>query len=211
MDKLYVQYGCGLSAPEQWVNFDASPTLRIQKIPVAGRILKKKLNTVFPENVRYGDIIKGLPVADNSCNAVYCSHTLEHLSLTDFRKALKNTYRILKPGGIFRCVVPDLENAAREYLTSLENGDQFAAIKFMDSTLLGVEARATGVKGGLTFLLGNANHLWMWDHASLSGELKKSGFDNLRICSFNDSEEEMFKLVEDRGRFVNAVAIECKK
>jgi len=31
--KTYVQYGCGLDAPEQWEKFDTSPTLKIQKIP----------------------------------------------------------------------------------------------------------------------------------------------------------------------------------
>ena len=25
---IYVQYGCGLCAPKEWVNFDVSPTLR---------------------------------------------------------------------------------------------------------------------------------------------------------------------------------------
>ncbi|MCB0428967.1 MAG: hypothetical protein KDD54_02555 [Flavobacteriales bacterium] len=72
----YVQYGCGLSAPEKWLNFDASPTLRIQKIPVLGQILRKKLNVVFPDNVIYGDIVKGLPIEVDSCEGVYCSHVV---------------------------------------------------------------------------------------------------------------------------------------
>ena len=211
MDSLYLQYGCGLTAPKEWINFDASPTLRIQKMPIAGALLKKRLNTVFPDNVRYGDIIKGLPVMESSFTGIYCSHTLEHLSLTDFRKALVNTYKLLKPNGIFRCVLPDLETAARDYLTSLDEGDHNAAIRFMSSTLLGVEKRTKGAKGLLTYIFGNANHLWMWDHLSLSEELKKAGFTNLRSCKFNDCKDEMFKLVEDKGRFGNAVAIECSK
>ena len=44
MTKIYVQYGCGLSAPKEWINFDVSPTLRIQKTPILGSILKSKLN-----------------------------------------------------------------------------------------------------------------------------------------------------------------------
>jgi SAM-dependent methyltransferase len=36
------------------------------------------------------------------------------------RQFLKECYRILKPGGILRIVVPDLEGIAREYLRSLE-------------------------------------------------------------------------------------------
>ncbi len=104
MEKLYMQYGCGHSAPKNWLNFDASPTLRIQKITSISKIFKSKLNTIFPENVRYGDIVKGLPLDSDSCDGIYCSHILEHLSLHDFRIALKNTFKILKVGGIFRCI-----------------------------------------------------------------------------------------------------------
>ncbi len=84
MTKIYIQYGCGLSAPKEWTNFDVSPTLRIQKLPIIGAILKSSLNTSFPKNVQYGDIINGLPVKENSCDGLYCSHTLEHLSLNDY-------------------------------------------------------------------------------------------------------------------------------
>lgn len=210
--KLYVQYGCGHSAPKDWINFDSSPTLRIQKIPVIGQILKSQLNTVFPSDVRYGDIIKGLPILENSCEGVYCSHTLEHLSLQDFRTALKNTYKILKVGGIFRCLVPDLELSAREYIKSLENGNRLASIEFIGAhTLLGIEKRPRGLKGLLSSFFGNSNHLWMWDNKSLSEELKNAGYCDIRICKFNDCEDAMFKHVEDSSRFEYAVSIECRK
>jgi hypothetical protein len=51
----------------------------------------------------------------------------------------------------------------------------------------------------------------MWDSKSLSEELKNVGFTQIRNCKFNDSEDEMFKQVEDFGRFENAVAIESRK
>ncbi len=211
MKNNYVQYGCGLSAPKEWRNFDISPTLRIQKTPVVGTILKNKLNTNFPVNVLYGDIIKGLPIEDNSCDGLYCSHTLEHLSLRDFRQALKNSFKVLKKEGIFRCVVPDLEHAARSYINDLDNGDNLASLKFINNTLLGIKERPRGIKGLLNTFFGNSHHLWMWDNKSISEELKNVGFTEIRICNFNDCEDEMFKFVEDIGRFQNAVAIECRK
>lgn len=42
MKRNFIQYGCGLSAPNDWINFDASPTLRIQKFPILGRIVKSR-------------------------------------------------------------------------------------------------------------------------------------------------------------------------
>lgn len=211
MKKIYVQYGCGHSAPKEWTNFDVSPTLRIQNTPIIGIILKSKLNTTFAKNVLYGDIIKGLPVNNNSCDGLYCSHTLEHLSLQDFRLALLNSFNILKKGGIFRCVLPDLEFAARTYIANLDNGDKLASLNFFNDTLLGLKVRPKSFKDFISSFFGNSNHLWMWDNISLTEELNKVGFTHIRECKFNDSKDEMFKFVEDKGRFVNAVSIECKK
>jgi SAM-dependent methyltransferase len=210
--KLYVQYGCGLSAPDGWINFDVSPTLRLQRLPLIGQLLLKNLNVVFPDNVKYGDITKGLPgISNDSCDGIFCSHVLEHLSLQDFRNALKNTYRILKPNGIFRCIVPDLELLARAYIKSLDSGQKDASIKFIQDTLLGVENRKKGLKGLVTTVLGNAHHLWMWDQQSLFEELTKTGFKDIRSCSFNDSDDDTFVLVEDKTRFYNAIALEAIK
>src|SRR5690242_17561521 len=100
-----MQYGCGLCAPAGWRNFDASPRLRLEAMPVIGA-LSGRSAVIFPKNVEYGNIVKGLPLAKGSCAAVYCSHVLEHLALNDLRTALRETYRVLAPGGLFRLVVP---------------------------------------------------------------------------------------------------------
>ena len=207
MTKIYVQYGCGLSAPKEWINFDVSPTLRIQKTPILGTILKNKLNTAFPSNVLYGDIIKGLPIDENSCDGLYCSHTLEHLSLQDFRQAIINSFKILKKGGIFRCIVSDLEFVARSYIKELDNGEKLASLNFMNRTALGMKERPRGLKGFFSSFFGNSRHLWMWDNKSLLAELKDVGFTKIRACKFNDFDDEMFKSVEDINRFENVVAI----
>jgi predicted SAM-dependent methyltransferase len=89
--------------------------LRFERLPFIGRLYNKN-GLRFPENIEYGDIVKGLPILDNSCKAVYCSHVLEHLSLEDFIKALRSMYRILEAGGIFRLVLPDLEYFIKEYI-----------------------------------------------------------------------------------------------
>lgn len=211
MKKRYVQYGSGPNGPKEWVNYDASPTLRIQKTVIVGKLLSSQLNVKFAETVKYGDIVKGLPEEVNSVDGLYCSHVLEHLSLKDFRQALANSYAILKKGGIFRCVVPDLEYAAREYLRRLNAGDSEASHFFMQDTLLGVPERPKGAKQLAGKYFGNSSHLWMWDRQSLAAELEKAGFINIRVCEFNDSDDGHFELVESKERFENAVAIECRK
>ncbi|HLI93334.1 MAG TPA: methyltransferase domain-containing protein [Puia sp.] len=208
MKHRFAQYGCGLSAPEDWLNFDASPTLRIQRTPVLNVLLRPK--PVFPANVRYGDIIKGLPVKDDELDGVFCSHVLEHLSLEDFRRALRNTYKILKPGGVFRLVLPDLEFYARKYLEDLSGGDALAAMTFIRQSMLGIERRPRGLGGMFRSFLGNSHHLWLWDYPSLSTELAAAGFRNIRRCEYHDG-PEAFHAVEEYGRFVDCLAVECYK
>lgn len=206
---INVQYGCGLSAPESWINFDASPTLRLQRIPLFGNMIKK---VNFPKSVLYGDILKGLPgIQHNSCDAVYCSHVLEHLSYEDCKKALANTHAILKPGGRFRCVLPDLETYVNNYLNAKKTSPSTASIEFMRSSLLGFEVRPSGIRQKIISLFGNSHHLWMWDKDSLTEALMQAGFRKVRVCGFNDSEDDSFKQVEDAGRFQEAFALEAVK
>ena len=205
----YVQYGCGLTAPLEWTNYDSSLTLRWEQIPVLGQLLTK--NTFrFPNNVRFGDIVKGLPCAAASCHGIYASHVLEHLTLAEFHLALINTRRLLKPSGIFRLVVPDLEYAAREYLRKLEMGDPSANEFFLDETCLGRRSRTPGFKGLVYQSLGTHQHGWMWDAISLIQALQENGFHSIRQCAYGDSEDRMFDFVEDPRRFERSVAIEAR-
>jgi SAM-dependent methyltransferase len=169
----YVQYGCGHCAPSAWMNFDASPRLRLQRLPVIARAFQRG-PTVFPRNMRYGDIVKGLPVPDDSADAVYASHVLEHLTLEEFRAALRNTLRMLKSGGTFRLLVPDLASVVRFYLARVERGDPESCHWLMRVTDLGWEVRPRGPKSRLIAALGNGRHCWMWDAKSLSTELDRS-------------------------------------
>ena len=196
----YVQYGSGLSCPSNWINFDVSPTLRLQRLPLIGPIFKRGA-TVFPNDVRFGDIVEGLPLPDGSADGVYASHVLEHLSYTDFWKALKNTYRVLKPGGYFRLIVPDLEARARMYLERLDAGVHDANSWFIDSMSMGARHRARGTRSIVRSALGHSAHLWMWDEPSIRAALEHVGFVHARRCQFNDSADEAFRAVEDRGRF----------
>jgi hypothetical protein len=54
---------------------------------------------------------------------VYSSHFLEHIPFNQVPSFLKECYRVLKPGGVIRLVLPDFEEMCREYLTQLDGGD----------------------------------------------------------------------------------------
>ncbi len=205
--KVYIQYGCGMSSPEGWLNYDASPTLRFERVPVIGSLYTKN-GVRFPNGVNFGDITKGLPLPDESCDGIYCSHVLEHLSLTDFRKALINTYKILKPNAYFRLVLPDLSFYIDTYT---KNDSPTAAHTFMKDTYLGIEKRPKGISGLLTTWLGNSQHLWMWDYNSMAHELSAAGFKRVRRAKIGDSSDKYFSEVEMVDRWENCLGVECTK
>ena len=72
------------------------------------------------ENVIAHNLKDGIPFPDNSFDVVYHSHVLEHLSKSEAEPFLKECYRVIRPQGVLRVVVPDLEDIARMYLHSLE-------------------------------------------------------------------------------------------
>lgn len=89
--------GCGDIFSTEWNNIDFTPQ----------------------PGVAFADIRKGLPFPDESFDAVYHAHLLEHLSLSEAKKFCQETCRILKPRGTLRISTPDLEKAAQDYLNYL--------------------------------------------------------------------------------------------
>ena len=94
--------GCGSTFHPSWTNID--------------------LVSSSPYVQNY-DIRQGLPYADASFEACYSSHLLEHLTPHQAKKLLIDALRVLKPRGMIRVVVPDLEAIVRTYLTALEEAD----------------------------------------------------------------------------------------
>lgn len=107
--KKYLNLGCGSRHHPDWVNIDIAPQ--------------------GPEVIQ-NDLSRGIPLSDASCAVVYHAAVLEHLRRPDAQAFLTECYRVLKPGGIIRVGVPDLEKICRLYLSSLAaalNGEKTAA------------------------------------------------------------------------------------
>lgn len=209
MQSSNVQFGCGTCAPTSWLNFDAGPAFVLEKrLPFLKAVLVRRGFPDYPANIRYGDVIKGLPVRPGSADRMYASHVLEHLALEDCRTTLRHVLSYLRPGGVFRFVVPDLAFYMHQYLDSPEPG---AASVFMAETYLGEEKGARGLKALPRALFGRSQHLWMWDYKSFAHELESAGYMGIRRAQFGDSGEEAFAAVEDEGRWRNCLGIECRR
>ncbi|MCH2023539.1 MAG: methyltransferase domain-containing protein [Saprospiraceae bacterium] len=96
--------GCGRHYHNDWTNVDFIST---------------------GEKVIAHNLLNGIPFAKNSFDVVYHSHVLEHFEEKDGENFIKECYNVLKPKGIIRVAVPDLEQIAQNYLkylnASIEN------------------------------------------------------------------------------------------
>ena len=87
--------GCGEHFHPAWANIDLAPQ---------------------HPSITAHDVKTRLPFGDHSFDAVYHSHVLEHLSPESGQFCIQECYRVLKPGGVLRIVVPDLERIAELYI-----------------------------------------------------------------------------------------------
>lgn len=99
----YLNLGCGhyFSKDIRWTNIDFVST---------------------GEGVIAHNLLRGIPADHNSFDVVYHSHVLEHFTKTDGFSFIRECHRVLKPNGIIRIAIPDLEQIARLYLSFLEQG-----------------------------------------------------------------------------------------
>jgi SAM-dependent methyltransferase len=88
------------------------------------------------EYVRKANLIHRLEFPDETFEVVYTSHFVEHIPKEKLDFILSECYRVLKPNGILRIVVPDFEDIVREYLRNLENNEfekaEFNTIELLD-------------------------------------------------------------------------------
>ena len=96
----YVNFGCGLVFHPKWENYDLFPNH-----PAVRQCSVTDLATEFQES---------------TVDVFYIAHVLEHIDPRVVPSVLRDICRILRPGGILRVVVPDLEQIAKLYLHYLQ-------------------------------------------------------------------------------------------
>lgn len=71
---------------------------------------------VFRKSDMWLDLRNGLPFHSDSVSSMYASHVFEHFYPDEFQCLLRECYRILRPNGGLRAVVPDMGRAVQAYL-----------------------------------------------------------------------------------------------
>ena len=205
---MNIHIGCEFKIGKNWKNYDISITAQIEKIPLLRKFIKINPSP-YPKEVIYGDISKKPLCKNNEADNIYCSHALEHMTKEDMQKALKNIYFMLKSGGCFRLIVPDLEIRVQKYL-KIQDCDAF-----IESIGFGKKRSDKSFIDFLRKLFGNSGHLWMYDNKSMQKYLTEAGFKNIRKSQIGDSGIKIFSEVEEKHRFIDEdfieVALQCTK
>lgn len=94
--KVLINLGSGDWECEGWTNLDYSNEWYSQA---------HKGHSFKEYDIRHDDI----PYDNNTVDAIYCSHVIEHIEDEHDEKMLKECHRVLKPGGVLRIACPDAE------------------------------------------------------------------------------------------------------
>jgi predicted SAM-dependent methyltransferase len=188
---IRVNFGCGTSPSEGWINFDNSPAIKLANSPCLFFLAKflrlldkeqiKNIEWNKKNKIHFADATKKIHLEVNSVECIYTSHMLEHLSRDEALFFLSESLRILKTEGVLRIAVPDLGIAINNYLT---DGD---ADKFMEKILVQAPPIDSLKKKLQLFFTGYRHHRWMYDGKSLSLLMKNVGFRDVKICINNET------------------------
>jgi predicted SAM-dependent methyltransferase len=215
-----IHLGCGSKTPSNWLNVDGSwnawlsqhATIR-QIINLLKIVPKCQIEINWAQNIYIYDIRKPLPFETNSFVAVYASHLLEHIYLTEAKSLLKECFRVLKSQGVLRMVVPDLKAIINEYITGVES----IKLPLMDD----IKTRADilnrklyyrypfPTKGSIFYKIYTALtdfhlHKWSYDADSL---IYWAGFQNVKEMGPFESRIEGIEEVESLDRIINGMGI----
>ena len=134
------------------------------------------------------DISRGIPLPDRTMKGVFSEHCLEHFDLQDGLLLLREMFRVLRPGGIVRLIVPD----AGMYLNT------YSKRKFGNEPVFPFESKES-CEGSFVPLLSvnrvfyqdrdsSAGHRTMYDEALLELVLRKSGFEGAKRRGYRQGE-----------------------
>ena len=160
--------GCGPRAAPGWINCDLRPHGGI--------------------DVR-SDLRRGLPIATGTIDCIAAIHVLQDLGWDEIPAALHELRRVLKPGGVLRLAVPDLDKAIHAYLRG-------------DAAYFHVPDRDAESIGGklITQIIWYGSVRTPCTFDCVEEWLRRSGFHRVARCDFGASVIDGLATLDNRER-----------
>jgi predicted SAM-dependent methyltransferase len=147
--KVKLNVGCGTDYKRGWVNIDNNSDENIEKLD---------LNW---------DLRNPLPFPENSVDFIYNEHFFEHLTPDEGRVVMQDLLRVLKPGGVMRIAMPDLEALVHQYLNVSIEDDPVLKRHNMEF----IKTRAERMNISFRWW----DHVWIYDFEELRRRLVDAG------------------------------------
>lgn len=136
------------------------------------------------------DVVRGLPFRDESVDAVYSEHFLEHLGRADGLRFLRECRRVLKPGGVVRIAMPDLDVLVNRYRSEDWRGDG-------DMFKLGYEWVGNRCEM-LNLAMREWGHQWVYNEEELERAASRAGLTSLGRRPRGKSDDPRLRGLETR-------------
>ena len=217
MSPVILNLGCGSKTAAGCVNIDWSlyavlqrrPALRKAIEPFIGHQRRARLDGMAGDVMAH-NLRRGIPFADNSVDAVFHSHMIEHIDREFVEPFFREVARVLRPGGVHRFATPDFGQLGHLYVSSLDALAQRPEAS--DAELIAHEARIAemieqsvrrdaGSAAGQgrarrtieRIMVGDARrrgetHQWAWDEFNSRLALRRSGFVGIEKKSMDRSD-----------------------
>jgi SAM-dependent methyltransferase len=174
-----LNWGCGPTPAAGWINADllSAPGIELS-----------------------GDIRDGLALPDDSIDYAVSIHALQDLPYLDVLPALRELRRVLRPGGILRLALPDLERSIEAWL----RGDK-AYFYIGDDEVASIGGKL--IVQAIWY--GSTRTPFTWD---LARELApKAGFRHVSRCKFGQTDSAWPQIVDLDNRERESLFVEAVK
>lgn len=170
--KIMLNVGCGTDYKRDWINIDNNSDENIHKLD---------LNW---------DLRNPLPFDEESVDYIFNEHFIEHLTVEEGQRAIKDFMRVLKKGGVLRIATPDLEVTVDKYLDIPIDKDP-ALKKF---GLDFIQTRAERINIGFRWW----GHKWIYDWEELERRLREAGCTKIKRVKLRKSKYKELSNLETR-------------
>ena len=174
-----LNWGCGSSPKPGWINSDRRSVGVVDVV---------------------ADIHDGLPLDDDSIDYAVSVHALQEIPYAGLVPALRELRRVLRPGGVLRLVLPDLDKGIRAYLAN--DREHFLVPD--------EEAKSLGGKF-IVHMLWHGHSRVLFTYDFVEELLLKAGFAHVSRCVYRKTASVYPGIVELDNRERESLFIEAVK
>lgn len=169
--KLHI--GCGTDYKEGWINIDNNSDQNITKLD---------LNW---------DLRNYLPFPSESIDFIFNEHFLEHLTVEQGKDAIREFLRVLKPGGVIRIAMPDLDVTVADFYN--EDWKNLHVIKKFNLDF--IQTRAELINISFRWW----GHQWLYNYEELERRIREvDSRVTITQCELRKSEHPDLRNLETR-------------